>query len=86
MKNNKIIQAYGLPKVKINLKETKNFVKDIIITKYEKKTTYSDQGDMIIRRIPVKVNITKKVNETAKLIKEQTAAEKLAELEKIFTK
>ena len=83
---NSIIQIYGLPKVKVNLKETKNIVKDVIITKYEKKTTYNEEGDMIIKRIPVKVNITKKVNETAKIIKEQTAAEKLADIEKIFTK
>lgn len=71
---------------KIAKEQLKKATKDIIITKYDKKTTYNEQGDMIIKRIPIKVNITQKVNETAKLIKEQTATEKLAELEKIFAK
>lgn len=76
------IQIYN----KKNTISTKRPAKtDIIITKYEKKIDYNENGEKIEKRIPYKVNITKKINETAKLIKEQTAQEKLAELEKIFT-
>ena len=82
---NKIIQAFTPIKSTKVKKGTKIVPKDIIITKYEEKTTYNEEGDRITKRIPVKVNITKKVNATAKLIKEKTAQEKLAELEKIFS-
>lgn len=58
---------------------------DIIVTKYETVITY-ENGAKIERRKPKKVNVTKLVNETKKLIKAQTAEEKLAELEKVFTK
>ena len=58
---------------------------DIIITKFEKKIEYKN-GEQIIKRIPIKVNLTKKINETKKLIKNYSAEEKLNELEKIFTK
>lgn len=61
-------------------------IEDIIITKYEKQTIYDEEGNKIEKRIPVKVNITRKVNESAKLIKEYKAEEKLAEIEKISTK
>lgn len=57
---------------------------DIVITKYETKIEYNEKGDEIRKRIPVKVNITKKVNEQAKLIKVNTAEQTLAELEEIF--
>lgn len=88
MKNNKIVQAFEgkKPTPKINKEQLKQAYQDIIITKHEKIVTYNDNGDMVIKRMPVKVNITRKVNETARLIKEQTAEQKLAELEKIFTK
>ena len=85
MKNKPILQAFEnkTPKRK-EIPEYKQ--KDIIITKYKNETTYNEDGSKTVKRVPVMVNITKKVNETAKLVKEQTATEKLAELEKIFTK
>lgn len=60
--------------------------RDIIVTKYQNQTVYNEDGSFTVKRIPTKVNITKKINESKKLIKKDTAAEKLAELEKIFTK
>ena len=60
--------------------------KDVIITKYKIETIENEDGTTTIKRIPVNVNITKKVNETKKMIKNYTAEEKLAELEKVFTK
>lgn len=58
---------------------------DIIVTKYQTITEYKD-GCKIERRVPKKVNVTKLVNETKKLLKNQTAEEKLSELERIFSK
>ena len=58
---------------------------DIIVTKYEIKVEYKD-GVKIERRVPTKVNLTKKMNETKKILKAQTAEEKIKELEKIFSK
>lgn len=85
MKNEKILQA----SVKaLEQKPIKKYThSEIVITKYETQVEYKD-GAKIERRIPKKVNITKKINETAKLFKkEQTSAEqKLAELEKVFSK
>ena len=85
MKEEKILQA----SVKaLEKKPKKNYKhKDIVITKYETEEEYKD-GAKIERRVPKKINITKKINETAKLYKkEQTSAEqKLAELEKVFSK
>ncbi len=60
--------------------------KDIIVTKHQEQVTYNKDGSKTIKRIPKKINITKKINETAKLIKETTAEQKLKELERIFTK
>ena len=83
--NKPIIQVFNKEKpIRKDLPQYEE--KDIIITKFKKETKYNDDGSETIIRIPVKVNITKKVNETAQIIKEQTATEKLAELEKIFTK
>lgn len=60
--------------------------KDIIVTKYEKKIEYDKDGNEVIKRIPINVNITKKVNESKKLIKNYTAEQKIEELERIFSK
>ena len=59
---------------------------DIIVTKYETKTEYTDDGSKLEKRVPIKVNITKKINETKKLLKTTTAEQKTAEIEKIFSK
>lgn len=79
----RVIALSEKPKI-TNTEEVK--IEDIIITKWEKQTIYDDEGNKIEKRIPVKINITRKVNESAKLIKEYKAEEKLAEIEKIFSK
>ena len=60
--------------------------KDIIITKYKDEETVNEDGSITHKRIPINVNITKKINEEKKLIKTYTAEEKLIELEKVFSK
>jgi hypothetical protein len=79
----RVIALSEKPKI-IDMEEAQ--IDDIIITKYEKQITYDEEGNKIEKRIPIKVNITRKVNESAKLIKEYKAEEKLAEIEKIFSK
>lgn len=59
---------------------------DTIVTKWEEKVEYNDQGDKIIRRVPHFTNLTKQINETAKLIKNDAAMEKLDELKNLLTK
>ena len=58
---------------------------DIIVNRIRTVTTY-ENGLKVERQIKKQVNVTKMVNETKKLIKQETASEKLAEIEKIFTK
>lgn len=59
---------------------------DIIVNKIAYQTTYKD-GCEIKKRIVKKVNVTKLVNESQKLIKTEQAKEKaiLAELNKYYT-
>ena len=81
-----MLEVENRPKTATKLeKPTERKTEDIIVTKYETVVTY-ENGAKIERRKPKKVNVTKLVNETKKLIKAQTAEEKLAELEKVFTK
>lgn len=57
--------------------------RDIIIYKVSYEETYNEKNEKITKRIETPFNVTKKVNESAKLIKVYTAQEKLKELEKI---
>lgn len=57
---------------------------DLIIEKLVPKTTY-ENGKKITEYNYEKVNLTKKINETKKLLKIDNTSEKIAELEKIFT-
>lgn len=59
---------------------------DITITKYEEKTEYLKDGTKQIKKVKKEINLTKRINETKKLIKAATTEEKLAQIEKIFTK
>lgn len=59
-------------------------IKDIIITKYEIKEDYDEEGNRIIKRIERKVNLTKKINETAKLLKIDTLKDKYEKVKEIF--
>lgn len=58
--------------------------REIIVNKVSWETEVAENGDITKKRKIKKVNITKKINEEKKLIKNNQAEEKLAELEKIF--
>ena len=58
---------------------------DIIVKKLCYKETYNEKSEKIITPYYKEVNLTKKINETAKLIKSYTAQEKMKELERIAT-
>ena len=87
-----MLSIYKKPKMKRltkeEIKEHQNAakIKDVIVKKYNEVETYTEEGDKLTRRVPKEVNVTKLVNETKKLVKNASAEEKLAELEKIFTK
>lgn len=71
-------------KSQFNTKDLKN--EDIIIEKTIEIETVRDDG---VKEISIKrqaVNLTKKINETARVYKRDKASEKLAEIEKIFSK
>lgn len=57
--------------------------RDIIINKVSYEETYNEKNEKITKRIETPFNVTKKVNESAKLIKVYTAQDKLKELERI---
>lgn len=64
-------------------KQRKNISNDIIIsTKIENKT-YNEDGSITITYETKKTNLTKQINETAKLLK-QEQAEKMKELQAYF--
>lgn len=56
---------------------------DIIVTRYEEQETF-ENNKRIIEYVPMKTNLTKKIQETAKLIKADAAREKMAEIEDAF--
>lgn len=58
---------------------------DIIVNKISFKEERDKDGNLTIKRTKKKVNLTKKINETAKLIKKDIATEKIEEIEKIYT-
>lgn len=59
---------------------------DVIVNKIELQKTYDENGTLTIKRITHKVNITKLVNETAKVVLADVARKKIQELENIFKK
>lgn len=60
--------------------------RDIIVNKIKWETIIGEDGTIIKKRKNKKINLTKKMNETKKLIKNDNAAKKLAELEEILNK
>lgn len=69
-----------------SMEPNKKEERDIIVTKYEEKVTYDTANPNIkkIELVPVKTNLTKKIQETAKLVKADAAREKMAEIEDAF--
>lgn len=57
---------------------------DIIVTRTEKITTYDENGTMTVKRIKHRINVSKIVNETKKIVLNDQATKKLNEIEKIF--
>lgn len=78
-----MLQAFKRPiQEKIEIIPTE----DIIVIKKREEEDYNELGEKVTRIVKEKVNLTKKVNETGKLIKKATAEEKVAAIEKIFSK
>ena len=59
-------------------------INDIYVTKQEIKEEYNEKGQKITTYINRKVNLTKKINETAKLLKIDTLQDKYNELKEIL--
>lgn len=81
-----IIQALSKPRSQ-NKKREELLIepnRDIIVVKTEYEETENAQGERVLKRKTSKVNVSKKVNETAKVVREKSAAERLAEMEKFF--
>ena len=56
--------------------------KDTIVTRVSYVEERDKDNNRVIKRVERKVNLTKKINETAKTIKVQTALDKINEAEK----
>lgn len=59
--------------------------RDIIVYRRKEVVIHNEDGSYTIKEEKEAVNLTKKINESKKLIKNQTAKQKLREIEKIFT-
>lgn len=59
---------------------------EIIVERTTQTVQENENGRLEIVNKTKSVNITRMVNETKKLIKAETAAEKLAEIQKVFSK
>lgn len=76
------IQA--IPKPKKITKYKKRAYPDIIIEQVQHVEKIEKDGTRIIKPVKKKINITKKVNATAKLIKRETTADIEAKLDEVF--
>lgn len=65
----------------VNVKPT-----DIFITRVHENITYDEKGRKITEYRKEKINITKAMNESKKIVLANVAEKKLQEIEKIFTK
>lgn len=82
-----MIQAFTkkIPTVKND--KFKNNI-DILVSRVEEIQEFDEYGNKIFKKRVVVTNLTKKINETAKIVKQNavsTAEQKLAEMEKIFS-
>lgn len=80
-----MLQATNKDRFRNNRKKAPR-IEDIIVTRYNEKTTYDNDGTKKTKRVPQRINITKLVNETKKLIKQDKAIDKVQELKKFFSK
>lgn len=67
--------------------KTKNkpIYEDIIVERVYYETEINENNEEVKKRKSEKINLTKKINETAKLVKIDKASEKLKKIEQIFT-
>lgn len=79
-----MLEVERKPRKDFNFERPKK--RDIIIKKAKEKITY-ENGKKVIETVYEKTNLTKKINETAKLVKSDNAIllQKMDEVEKIFT-
>ena len=78
------IQAY---KNNENIEAPKELpINDIYVTKQEIKEEYNEKGQKITTYIKKRINLTKKINETAKLLKIDTLQDKYDKLKEILEK
>ena len=61
-------------------------INDIFVEKTETKEEYNEKGQKITTYIKRKINLTKKINETAKLLKIDTLQDKYDKLKEIIEK
>ena len=61
-------------------------INDIYVTKQEIKEEYNEKGQKITTYINKRANLTKKINETAKLLKIDTLQDKYEKLKEIIEK
>lgn len=57
---------------------------DIIVESYRTEEENYKDGTRVIKRVPVRVNLTKKINATAKLIKKESVSDIEAKLDEVF--
>lgn len=57
---------------------------DITVNKVIEKVDYNKDGSRTIKEIIEKINITRQINETAKVVKIENAQQKLEELRKMI--
>lgn len=60
--------------------------KDIIVTTYKYEEEPQKNGDVLLKKVEIKTNLTKKINETVKSLKAESIEEKIEELRKSLAK
>lgn len=73
-------------KIIANEEMKKKDLGELIVTRSNPTLRVNEAGRLEMVTKYKKVNISRMVNETKKLIKAETAAEKLAEIQKVFSK
>lgn len=78
-----MLEVYRKNKVTIQKENTK--IPDIIIENKIEYDEINEKGEKITKYKREKINVTKQVNETKKIIKKNNAEEKVEELRQAFT-
>lgn len=81
-----MLQAYKNKPVELINPDKWNESQDVIVKREKIETFFNDKGEEVKKRTYKEVNLSKKIKETTKVIKADIAKQKLAEIEKIFSK